>query len=218
MDVCHQRQHSLRFEVLRGYQPLAQVNLYEKVFFCTETELITMERYSKIASYAKLMPERVSLSSNGRYLYTTLTIFTFLAVFSIYFILSQPLRLGTPEIQVSKSRKPQTITCGASRIEAIANNCRLDVMGDAWLPPQCFNETAALAAFDNTTALSYLTGARIFDWYLDANHTRPISWRDIQALDSLRAYTVGLYRVPPRMLLSPRRRKHNLTSNHAFSY
>jgi hypothetical protein len=91
--------------------------------------------------------------------------------------------------------EPSTLTCGSTRLEALAKNCTLDIMADAWLPPACYNSTSASLSLDPSTILSNLTGAGIFDWYRDENHTLPLPLAQISAIDELRAYTWQVYHL-----------------------
>ncbi|KAF8846526.1 hypothetical protein BDZ45DRAFT_812258 [Acephala macrosclerotiorum] len=91
--------------------------------------------------------------------------------------------------------EPSTLTCGSTRLEALAKNCTLDIMADAWLPPACYNSTSASLSLDPSTILSNLTGAGIFDWYRDENHTLPPPLAQISAIDELRAYTWQVYHL-----------------------
>lgn len=154
-----------------------------------------MDRCNKLISHTKHKPERATYLANGCCLYVTLAIFTFCTALLILLRSTGHFTLNVPQMQPPEKHKPQTITCGASRVEAIANGCRLDVMGDAWLPAPCFNSTAASAAVDRTTFLSKLLGKGIFDWYIDSNHTQSVSLERLSELDSLRAYTWQAYHV-----------------------
>ncbi|KAK4240929.1 hypothetical protein C8A03DRAFT_30896 [Achaetomium macrosporum] len=125
---------------------------------------------------------------------------TILLVCAALYGISLHLHLGKPAGQTTTGSPPPDprlppLNCGLSRAEALAKGCRLDVMADAWLPSPCFNETAAAMAFSRQTILSNLTGAGIFDWYADANHTAPVSLEDLAALDSLRAFTWQVYHL-----------------------
>lgn len=141
----------------------------------------------------KHKPERVMYLANSCYLFVTLAVFIFFTALLIFLRPSPPT--PTPPEKDKHKHIPQTITCGATRAEAIANGCRLDVMGNAWLPVPCFNSTAASAAFDRTTFLSKVLGKGIFDWYIDSNHTQSVSLEKLSELDSLRAHTWQVYHV-----------------------
>ena len=93
-----------------------------------------------------------------------------------------------PEVDISPH-------CGKSREEAIALGCTLDVMGDAWLPPACYDSSAAAKALSPDTRLARLGGAGPFPWFLDKNFTQPITQDDLQTLGEQPGYTWETYHV-----------------------
>jgi hypothetical protein len=97
----------------------------------------------------------------------------------------------TPETKA----QTQSVDCGTTRAEALTKGCRLDVMADTWLPAPCFNETTAAAAFSHSDVLANFSGAGLFDWYLDENHTQPVTIDGLAGVDALRAYTWQVYHV-----------------------
>ncbi|RDI81163.1 hypothetical protein Vi05172_g8791 [Venturia inaequalis] len=79
---------------------------------------------------------------------------------------------NTPTYNVNANRgftiNPQTgeSKCGNTWQEAKALNCHYDVLASRWYPPSCHNPAVLETMLQEVN----------FQWYADAQHTKPVSW------------------------------------------
>lgn len=99
---------------------------------------------------------------------------------------------------VSDSHGPQDgplMTCGTTRAEAVTKGCIFDIMGVNWLPPTCFDEEFSHESLSANTTLAALGGAGPTEWFLDFEHTQPITADDVALRDELWAYASQSFHI-----------------------
>ena len=59
----------------------------------------------------------------------------------------------------------QWTNCGLTVDDALARNCKFDMMGNNWVPPLCHDETFAKSAATGNESIASLFGIDEFQWY-----------------------------------------------------
>jgi hypothetical protein len=94
-----------------------------------------------------------------------------------------------------KSEHEPLTECGTTRAEAVAQGCVFDIMGVNWLPPTCFDDEFSRESLSSNTTLALLGGAGPTNWFLDFEHTQPITADEVALRDELWAYASQSFHI-----------------------